>query len=106
MYRASPFGLMVVRFPLDFFVGITPEYRPGMRLQMWPTLDAAFRTQRRAVQGQPQSFSGASRAKIVFFCALNGNDKVIEPHQQASGLDAVDTTTYFRRCDGKRTNVA
>ncbi len=35
MYRASPFGLIVVRFPLDFFVGITPEYRPGMRLQMW-----------------------------------------------------------------------
>jgi hypothetical protein len=44
MYRASPFGLIVVRFPLDFFVGITPEYRPGMRLQMWSGLDAAFRT--------------------------------------------------------------
>ena len=32
-------------------------------------------------------------------------DKVIEPHEQAGELDAVDTTTYFRRYDGKRTNV-
>src|SRR5437764_508957 len=37
------------------------------------------------------------------FCALHGNDKVIEPHEQAGELDAVDTTTYFRRYDGKRT---
>ena len=35
--------------------------------------------------------------KNVFFCALHGNDGGIEPHEQARGLDAVDTTTYFRR---------
>jgi hypothetical protein len=44
-----------------------------------------------------------SRGRIVFFCALHGYDKVIEPHEQAGELDAVDTTTYFRRYDGKRT---
>jgi hypothetical protein len=33
---------------------------------------------------------------------LNGNAEVIEPHEQAGELDAVDTTTYFRRYDGKR----
>ena len=42
MYRASPFGLIVVRFPLDFSVGITPQYRPGMRLQMWSGLYASI----------------------------------------------------------------
>ena len=47
--------------------------------------------------------AGVSPAKIVFFCALHGNDKVIEPHEQAGELDAVDTTTYFRQYDGKRT---
>jgi len=43
--------------------------------------------------------------RIVFFYALHGNEKVTEPHEQAGELDAVDTTTYFRRYDSKRTDV-
>ena len=54
------------------------------------------------VLGLP-AVAGVSPAKMCSFAPLHGNDKVIEPHEQAGELDVVDTTTYFRRYDGKRT---
>jgi hypothetical protein len=39
---------MIVRFPLDFFVGITPEYRPGIRLRMSSGFSANISLHKRA----------------------------------------------------------
>jgi hypothetical protein len=62
--------------------------------------------------GEPDAISNAigyakhrSRSHDALIRAYDAADKVIEPHEQAGELDAVNTTTYFRRYDGKRTNV-
>ena len=47
-----------------------------------------------------QCFHAGGLCSFALYTAMN---KVIEAHEQAGELDAVDTTTYFRRYDGKRT---